>query len=208
MMLYKRYVCPYLEFLVPAWSPWTRADIDRIEAVQKKAVGMVSGLAATNYEEKCDEMGLQTLFERRIDQDMAQVYRFKEGTGGIVQDMFEKYDPRPGVVTRAASGQANFKIPTARCEIRRNSFAVRTVSKWNALPESLKMSRTCDQFKKSLKTSEQTVGGHKTDKRARKADVGQPRERLDPSTKPLPWGRRSLVINVNKVRSLREVRRK
>jgi hypothetical protein len=90
MMLYKRYVRPHLEFSSPARSPWAVADIQRIKSVQRKAVAMISGLAAGSYEEKCREIGLQTLQERRVDQDMAQVFRYKEGTGRIVQNMFEK----------------------------------------------------------------------------------------------------------------------
>jgi hypothetical protein len=112
---------------------------------------MVSGLAAGDYEGKCREIGLQTLLERRIDQDMAQVYRFKEKIGGVDYDMFEANVNRPGVQTRAASGHANFKLPAARGEIRKNSFAVRTVNVWNGLPEQIKISTTCDQFKRGLK---------------------------------------------------------
>jgi hypothetical protein len=48
--LYITYVRPHLEFGTPAWSPWNRADIDCLENVQKKMVGMVSGLSATSYE--------------------------------------------------------------------------------------------------------------------------------------------------------------
>jgi hypothetical protein len=29
--LYKAYVRPYLEFSMPAWSPWTQSDIKSIE---------------------------------------------------------------------------------------------------------------------------------------------------------------------------------
>ena len=39
--LYKQYVRPHLEFCVPAWSPWTQADIYQI---QQRAVLLVSGL--------------------------------------------------------------------------------------------------------------------------------------------------------------------
>jgi hypothetical protein len=34
--LYKQYVLPHLEFSTPAWSPWLRMDIDKLENVQKK----------------------------------------------------------------------------------------------------------------------------------------------------------------------------
>ncbi len=54
--LYKLYVQPHLEFAVPAWSPWTKADSDVLEKVQKRAVSMVSGLKSTEYLERLDEL--------------------------------------------------------------------------------------------------------------------------------------------------------
>jgi ribonuclease P/MRP protein subunit RPP40 len=68
--LYKQYVRPHLEFVVQAWSPWTLQDKDMLEKVQKRAVGMVSGLSGTNYKEKLKELGLTTLEERRHQADM------------------------------------------------------------------------------------------------------------------------------------------
>ncbi len=37
--------------------------------VQKKAVGMVSGLKGKSYEERCAELGLETLETRKIKQE-------------------------------------------------------------------------------------------------------------------------------------------
>jgi ribonuclease P/MRP protein subunit RPP40 len=65
LRLYKQYVRPHLEFSSPAWSPWLQGDIDTLEKVQEKAVKMVSGLKGTTYQEKCEELGLNTLQERR-----------------------------------------------------------------------------------------------------------------------------------------------
>jgi hypothetical protein len=44
MQLYKQYVRPHLEFSAQAWAPWSQADKDMLERVQRRAVGMVSGL--------------------------------------------------------------------------------------------------------------------------------------------------------------------
>jgi hypothetical protein len=68
--------------------------------VQKKAVKMVSGLTSKEYEDRCREISVKTLVERRLDQDMAQVYRFHKGSGGLQAD-----------------------------KIFESSFAVRTISK-------------------------------------------------------------------------------
>ena len=64
--LYVQYVRPHVEFASPAWSPWTEADKATIEKVQIRAVKMISGLSGTTYEEKCKELGLDTLEDRRL----------------------------------------------------------------------------------------------------------------------------------------------
>ncbi len=54
--LYKQYVGPHLEFATAAWSPWTTADRDCLEKVQRRAVAMGSGLTGKTYEEKIAEL--------------------------------------------------------------------------------------------------------------------------------------------------------
>ena len=34
--LYEQYVRPHLEFAVPAWSPWTQGDIEKLEKIQRR----------------------------------------------------------------------------------------------------------------------------------------------------------------------------
>jgi ribonucleases P/MRP protein subunit RPP40 len=150
--LYKQYVRPHLEFSVPAWSPWQRADVDKLENVQKKAIRMVSGLAARDYETRCEELGIQTLESRRIEQDLCLVYRFITGRGNLrPETLFERAEERDGVRTRLMAGANNLKLPNARTEIRRNFFTVRVIARWNALPDSVKNSSTCENFKSALR---------------------------------------------------------
>ena len=63
--LYKQYVRYHLEYAVQSWSPWTEADIDLLESVQKRAIRMVSGLNSNVYEEQLKEVNLTTLYNRR-----------------------------------------------------------------------------------------------------------------------------------------------
>jgi hypothetical protein len=72
--IYKQYVRPHVEFSSPAWAPWNRADIEKLESVQRRAVKLVAGLEANSYEEKCRALSLRTLEERRVDQDLKQVH--------------------------------------------------------------------------------------------------------------------------------------
>ena len=68
--LYIQYVRPHMEFASPVWLPWLEQDIQILEKVQKRAVGMISGLRGENYEDKCNELKLDTLQLRRDKQDL------------------------------------------------------------------------------------------------------------------------------------------
>jgi hypothetical protein len=149
--LYKQYVLPHLEFSSPAWSPWTRMDIDKLEKVQRKAVKMVSGLEGIEYEDRCAEIGLKPLETRRKLHDLVLLHGMVHERGGItIENMFERADLREGARTRQAAGVNNLKVPAARTDMRKNFFTVRTVSEWNNLPDELKSEANKEKFKQAL----------------------------------------------------------
>jgi hypothetical protein len=109
-------------------------------------------MVGASYEDKCSEIGLSTLEERRWEQDMVQVYKILHGHGGLKSDeFFEKVGDREGPRTRTAGGHDNLKMPRFRSEIRRNSFSIRTVKSWNGLPDSVKQADTVPKFKSRLR---------------------------------------------------------
>jgi hypothetical protein len=72
----------------------------------KKAVGMISGLNSKGYEERCAELGLQTLEERRYEQDIAMVHKFSTRVGNLAHEkLFKKIPEKEGPVTRLAGPQ-------------------------------------------------------------------------------------------------------
>jgi ribonuclease P/MRP protein subunit RPP40 len=149
LRLYKQYVRPHLEFASPAWSPWIQGDIDTLEKVQEKAVKMVAGLKGETYQGKCAELGLETLEKRRERQDMSLVYKFMTEKSGT--DMFRHLAVQDRIRTRQAAGEHGLGIQYARTDPRKYSFAVRTVEKWNNLPEDVKTSKNEEVFKQKMK---------------------------------------------------------
>ncbi len=138
LCLYKQYVRPHLEFSVQAWSPWLVGDIERLEKVQEKAVRMVAGLKGKEYAERGMELGLETLEERRQKQDMALVYKMTQDAQ--MTSMFEKArSNNQGSRTRQATAHQGLAVQYARTDIRKDSFAVRIVEKWNHLPDTVKI---------------------------------------------------------------------
>jgi hypothetical protein len=108
-------------------------------------------MAGLTYEEKCRELDTETLETRRESQDMIQTFKFINGVGNInIENLFTKMDSRDQIRTRQATGKDNLRTLVARTDIRKNSFAVRVVSRWNNLPDEIKNSRTVQEFKRKL----------------------------------------------------------
>ena len=86
---------------------------------------MISGLSGITYEEKCKEIGLETLEEKRRQQDLLQAYKICTGSG---KDMFrtEILFNRIGAVpdtrnTRFLSDPLNIMVNRTRLDIRKHS---------------------------------------------------------------------------------------
>ena len=149
--LYVQYVRLHLEFSSPAWSPWNEADKAMIEKVQIRAVNCISGLQGT-YEEKCKELGLDTLEERRRKQDLLQTYKICNGKDKIKPDLlFTTVGENPDRQTRFTTDPLNITVKRSRIEIRKNSYMVRVAGDWNKLNHDINTSSTAASFKNAIK---------------------------------------------------------
>ena len=139
--LYKTYVRPHLEFAGQAWAPWTAADKDLLENVQRRAVRMVSGLKSANYEDRLRELNITTLEEKRHQVHMLYVYKVLTGREDIDKGQWFTMG------TRTASHKLNVKVNHGRLDVRRNFFSVRVSGQWNDIPGHIKDQQTVDGFK-------------------------------------------------------------
>ena len=148
VQLYKQYVRPHLEFAVPAWSPWTAQDKEILEAVQRKAVRMVSGLASSDYEGRLRELNLLSLEQRRENLDLIQTFKIVRKFDDVdPTTWFQLVGDNPARVTRHTSDPMNIVHPTSRLDIRKNFFSNRVVTKWNEIPSEIKMASSISAFK-------------------------------------------------------------
>ena len=151
--LYKKYVRVHLEYSSPSWCPWQTGDIEDLEKVQKKAVGMISGLQGTNYEEKLRELKLPSLKLRRMRADMIQTFKIIRGVDKVDKDTWFK----PTIPGRPATRNVNnngiengMQVLFQHTEIGKNFFSTRATKEWNLLPETVKSALTISVFKKRL----------------------------------------------------------
>ena len=149
--LYIQYVRPHVEFASPAWSPWTEHDKALLEKVQIRAVNLVAGLQGNTYEDKCKELGLETLEKRRVKQDLLQTYKILHGVDKVEPGkLFTLTGPPAGRITRFTADPMNIVEERSRLEIRKNSYAVRVATEWNKLEPGTKTSSTTVRLKKIL----------------------------------------------------------
>ena len=151
MQLYKVYVRPHLEYCVQAWSPYTQADKDKLEQVQKRAVNMVAGLRGRTYEQKLMEVGLTTLEERRIRGDMIQTSRILNGIDQVEAStwftMATDRDRAGAAHTRHSTDTTRIVEGVSKIDVRKNFFSQRVPRYWNSLPETTRQQQTVLGFK-------------------------------------------------------------
>ena len=69
-VLYCSLVRPHLEYAVQSWSPYFQRDVDIIEKVQRRATRLVPEISHLSYGDRCKELNIQMLVERRLRGDM------------------------------------------------------------------------------------------------------------------------------------------
>jgi hypothetical protein len=141
----------HLEFAVAAWSPWSTADMECLEKVQKRAINMVSGLKSAVYEERLQELWLVTLKERRHQIDMIQVYKILNGKDKVDKARWFHMASETGRATRAAEDPLGLRPQKARLAVREHFFSHRVVTAWNKIPMELKNAVSVAAFKKGYK---------------------------------------------------------
>ena len=151
MQLYMVYVRPHLEYCIQAWSPYTKADKDKLEKVQRRAVNMVAGLKGKTYEQKLKEVGLTTLEERRERGDMIQTFRIIHGIDQVERGtwftMATERDREGAAMTRNSKDITRIEEGSSKNELRRNYFSQRVPSKWNSLPQTTRQQQSVLGFK-------------------------------------------------------------
>jgi ribonuclease P/MRP protein subunit RPP40 len=149
LRLYIQYVRPHLEFCVPAWSPWLDGDKDCLERVEKRALGMISGLAGRTYEDRLKELGIVALEERRHQMDMLQTFKILSGKEKVDPSSWFTMASDSERVTRQSADRLNIRPGTPRLDIRRYFYSQRVVDSWNSVPHDIKIS-VCECLQKCL----------------------------------------------------------
>ena len=142
LVLHKTLIRPILDYGNLIWFPTLKKDIRAIENVQRRITKILPELSNLSYEERLQRLSLSTLMYRRNRMDMIQVFKIVQNIDDIsMNGLFEFSD------TQTRGNSMKLKKPRALKTFRMNSFCVRTINKWNALPNDIVNSKTVLCFK-------------------------------------------------------------
>ena len=133
--LYKTYVRPHIEYCGNVWNPTYQGDIQKIEKVQNKFTRLMNYGRVLPPEERNRLLKLTTHHERRERGDMIATYKMIN-------------NPKLFTPKKVIRGhENNINLPRYQTNIRKHSFSVRVVKKWNDLPNEIVTTKSVNQFK-------------------------------------------------------------
>ena len=142
---YKTFVRPVLEYAATVWSPHSMVNINRLEAVQRKAARFVIGdwRRTSSVTKMLSTLGWETLEERRARMRVAMLYNIIHNNVAISGQQFLQ----PKVSNCSTRGAATkFVVPSCRIQVYRASFFPDTIMRWNRLPGHVTESATVESF--------------------------------------------------------------
>ena len=160
--LYLTMVRPIMEYAVQAWSPKLVRDIDKLEKVQRRATKLVPEIRDLPYEIRLRELGLPSLFERRVRGDMIEVFKIVNGFENIDSEkFFKRVEVRDLHSDRPTTRGHSLKLEKHRHghRSRMKFFDARVINKWNQLPETVVSSNNVNIFKRNY---DRYISGLKT----------------------------------------------
>jgi hypothetical protein len=112
---------------------------------------MISGLKSQNYNDRCKELGIETLEQRRIIQDMAQTFKLIHGIDSI--ERVQLFNHVPEGRTRFAADPLNLRSEQTKTDIWKNFFTQRIPSEWNKIDAGIKNSKNVRLFKNNYRSA-------------------------------------------------------
>ena len=149
MTLFSTHVRPIIEYCSCVWHTRYIGDLRLLESVQRRWTKRVSGLGSLDYRSRLKVLNQYSIQGRLLRADLIQYWKLFHGKCSIhASDMFTSA-PRSG--TRGH----RFKIGHTRSQtdVRCRSFSVRSVDRWNDLPDHVVAEPNIDVFKVLLADS-------------------------------------------------------
>ncbi len=144
-------VRPVLDYASSVWDPYQQGDINRIQAVQRRAARYVTNRFhnTSSPTEMLLDLNWEALQTRRQKIKLCTFYKIHHGLLNISAPPYIHLAPSR---TRRTHPLSYFELTTS-ADYYRKSFYPSTVTLWNSLPMEVATASTLEAFKASLATA-------------------------------------------------------
>jgi len=152
LSLYISLVRPHLKYCIPAWSPHCVKDKELTEWIQHRFTRMFPDLRRLPYLRRLQQLKLWTLEERRVREDLIEVYKIIYKISSVTFDIFFKYNNY-----EATRGHL-LKLTKRRAstELRHHFFSERVINILNSLDTRTVTAGSINIFKGNLERLRQS----------------------------------------------------
>ena len=150
---YKSLVRPHVEYCSSVWDPHTNRNIQKIEAIQRRAARFITN----NYSRESSvsamlkEIQLPSLQDRRLNQRIIMMHKIVHNHVDLNLEDYLKFSTRdPKAVATRYHNPLTLRIPFSRTNIYHKSFFPNTAKDWNSLAYSQTSITSPTKFRRTL----------------------------------------------------------
>ena len=135
----------FMEYAATVWDPLTQANIDSMEAIQRRAPRFVLRRYrnTSSVSNMIDELRWPSLQDRRRAARLTMLYKIRHKLV-CMNNFTMKLQPAVSWQRRGHSYQ--YVQPRCRTQYQQQSFPPRTIQDWNNLPQTIVEATTIDTF--------------------------------------------------------------
>ena len=159
-----------LEYASSVWDPYYQSDIHKLERIQRQSARFIrqdyTSRQPGSVTEMLQDLNLPPLQERRKNICLTLLYKIVSGLVPAIPPedylkpiqnkrrirptTFEGYSSINFVQNYQVNNSQGLTVPTAKTEIYKNSFFIRTIKDWNILEEETVTATSLESFKTHL----------------------------------------------------------
>ena len=133
MPIFSTHIRPIMEYCSCLWNTGYIGDVRALESAQRLWTKQVTGLRDMDYETSLNELNQYSVFGRLLRADLIYYWKLVHGKCALTPSDLFTTSCYQG--TRGHRFKVN--VPRSVTDIRRRSFAVRSIVAWNQLPDDV-----------------------------------------------------------------------